>query len=110
MSARGFMTSPMRRSWKARAWLTNSPVAAVGGSGAAGSTAPGPRRKRLSRAWKPPALGAASLLRGSGSFMVSFTGPRGIRLVRIWDSQSGQHDAFEAFHGLGLVIADVIVS
>ena len=28
MSARGFMTSSTRRSWKARAWLTSSPVAA----------------------------------------------------------------------------------
>src|ERR1700753_908346 len=33
MSARGFMTSSTRRAWKARAWVTSSPVAAVGGSG-----------------------------------------------------------------------------
>jgi hypothetical protein len=33
MSARGFITSSTRSSWKARAWLTSWPVAAVGGSG-----------------------------------------------------------------------------
>jgi hypothetical protein len=37
--------------------------------------------------------------------MLSFTGSIGIR-----DSQSGKHGAFEAFHRLGLVVADVVVS
>jgi hypothetical protein len=37
--------------------------------------------------------------------MVSFTGRIGIR-----NSQSGQDDALETFHSLGLIIADVVVS
>jgi hypothetical protein len=106
MSARGFMTSTTRTSWEGprqgdqfAAGLGQRARQVVGRHfGGA------PERSRCGRT--EPGAGAVALsTRRFGVVHALLTVQVGVR-----HAQTRQHRTLEAFHGLGLIIADVIVS